>query len=203
MKRYMSRRLLASLLVCIALLLPSCSSVSFREPAEQEPVTSGATDKPTSTSEWVTVAGMAAPPPSTHPDARNYYRPLSDYDKENIRFIINTLSHNSTLALAFQRSSLVRVGARTANIHPLRYLGFIFSDPELKGQIKNISRTPWNRFVDDFGDSLSNAVSRDNITDNIVADFAETVGIAMKKISSSIASEQWWAFMQALVNHVG
>lgn len=195
---------LSCLVICLCLpLVCSCSGTTFPEPPEQ-PVTETET-KPQQ--QAISTAPLTeeekARIADRHPDARDYYAPLSDYDKENIRYIINTLSHNSTFALMFHKSSLEKVGARTGGIHPLKYLGFIFADPDLKGQVKNIGRTPWSRFKKDFGVSLGKAVTRKNLNDDMVEDFVKTVGIELSKVKPLIADQRWLEFMSALVDYVG
>lgn len=202
-----------------ALLLSGCAGgKKFEEPPEQSQLEShnqvlgdvaqGAPDKQVGVYQSSAKDGAEGLDPvaisgeKRHPDARDYFRPLTDYDKANIRYIINTLANNSTLALWSYQDSLERVGARTEGLHPLRYLGFVFSDPELKGQINSIGWTPWSRFVSRFSESLDSAAKRDNLTEAIILDFAKTVGLELSEIRPLIDGHQWAALFDALLAHV-
>jgi hypothetical protein len=137
-----------------------------------------------------------------HPEARDYFAALKSNQKNDIRYIINTLANNSGLSLLFKKSSLERAGNRTGSIHPLAYLAFMFSDSEIKGQVKYIGNTAWQRFVSSFGRSLSNSVKRNNMTDEMIKDFCEKTGISVKDAKPLIDNEKWWKLMDLLIDHV-
>ena len=134
-------------------------------------------------------------PKEGHPDARDYYAPLTEQEKEDISYIITTLANKSTITLMFYKRPLNRAGDRVAHVHPLVFLGFIFSDPELKDAVIRIKGYPWRRYAQGMAGSLESAAMRDNMHEEFIDDFANTVGIDKSLIYPSIQNEEWEQFI--------
>ncbi len=58
--------------------------------------------------------------------------PLTEQQEGDIRKLIKTLANTSAVGLMFKKGELEKIGQRTYGVHPLRYLGFIYADRELK-----------------------------------------------------------------------
>ena len=93
----------------------------------------------------------AEQPNSNKPD---YNAPWTEEDKQDISYIINTLATKSGFSLLFEKNKLERAGKSTIHANTLQMLTYIFSDPELKIAVKQISGTAWQRFSKETAESL-------------------------------------------------
>ncbi len=130
-----------------------------------------------------------------HPSARDFFVPLTPKEEADIRYIITSLSSKSLFSLLSYRRSLNETGDRVAHVHPLVFLGFIFSDDELKKAVKEIDGITWRRFVKGMGESLEKSAKRDNMEKKYVAEFAKEVGIKETLILPSIQNRKWFEFI--------
>lgn len=126
---------------------------------------------------------------------RNFYAPLSNEEKQNIRYIITTLANNSAISLMFYQTSLKQAGKDISHVHPLKMLEFIFSDPVLKRDVKKINGLPWKRFVEDTAKSLQDSEERDNLKQEHIEDFCKAVAIPSAYLSPAVASHNWVQFI--------
>ncbi|MCB1118441.1 MAG: hypothetical protein KDK65_00615 [Chlamydiia bacterium] len=131
---------------------------------------------------------------------RDYFAPLSSESEANISYIIDTLGSHSTLGLAFYSKSLNQAGNNVDFVHPLTFIGFIFSNPHLSQKAKQIASTPWSRFTKGVAGSFDRAAQRHNITPDMVTDFAKKVNIPEEEIEPLIAKRQWIPLMNTLRN---
>jgi hypothetical protein len=130
--------------------------------------------------------------------AGDYDAPLTEEDKKNINYMINTLSGRSMFGLLAVKSDLEAAGEATDHINPLTHLQYIFSDPELKAKTKNIGRVAWKRYVSDFGDALSQAKEEGKINDEILKEFAGKVNVSYDVLKPLYDEEDWTKFMNTL-----
>jgi len=129
------------------------------------------------------------------PGVRNYYAPLTEQEKADIRYLITTLANKSTISLFLYKRSLNQAGERTGHIHPLKFFLFVFTDEQMKRSIKKNWGMPWRRFVEGMGESFSNASKRDNMKEEYIEDFVKKVGIRKSLIYSSIKNRRWKKFI--------
>lgn len=127
----------------------------------------------------------------------DYYAAPTDQEKADIRFIILTLSNKSGLSLLFERSALEQAGSRTRDVHPLRFLCYVFTDPQLRSAIGRIQGIAWNRFSKDMGDSLARQAANANLTPEILSDFSKQIGFVEPKLSPNATGSDWQRFIQA------
>jgi len=135
---------------------------------------------------------------AVHPEARDYNAPLTENEKANIRYIITTLANTSTIGLAFYQKKLQQAGNNVDHVHPLKFLGYIFSDPKLKSDVPRIASMPWNRFANDMGESLGKAYQRENLKPEYIHEFAKQIGVPYESIQSYFQQRQWVSLIQAL-----
>lgn len=145
-------------------------------------------------------APLSASTATTAPQ-RDYYAPLNNADKANIRYIINTLAYKSTLSLLFYQTSLENAGNQTRHIHPLRFFDFVFSDPELKVAVRRINGTPWSRFVAGMAGSFQTSANHDNMKEEYLDNFSHTVGVEKNLLQPSYQNHQWSQFINIARNH--
>ena len=96
--------------------------------------------------------------------------PLSTEDKQNIRDMVkgiavanwNICSRN----FAFYRKREIQgLGDTLKSVHPLRFLGYIFSQPSVTKNLETIREdaTKWSRFIKGISEKLDDAASRGNL----------------------------------------
>jgi len=135
---------------------------------------------------------------------RDFYTELSPKEQADIRFIVTTLSDNPTPKLLFHKSSLDHAGDRINHIHPLNFLGFIFSDPELKVKIRNIRSKSWvwKTFMSGLKSSLNEEFHRDNLLPDHYDEFTKNIGIEMRKLDHSASRARWDDMVNTLIKYV-
>ncbi len=124
-------------------------------------------------------------------DLRPYPAQISPQEQTDIRFIIGTLANTSSIGLMFKKKALENAGNRTDNVHPLNYIGFIFSDPVLKQQAKKINGIAWNRFVGGLSGSFEKAKQRGNIDRAMMVDFSKQVHLDSNLLIPYFSSQRW------------
>ncbi|MES2344444.1 MAG: hypothetical protein V4494_00700 [Chlamydiota bacterium] len=77
--------------------------------------------------------------------------------EKDIHRLITTLARTSTFGLMFKKGELENIGKRTYGIHPLRYLGCIYSDPDLKQCMPKLldKSMVGTRFIKEISDGLN------------------------------------------------
>lgn len=132
-----------------------------------------------------------------------YSTPLRQQDEENIRYIINTLANSSYFGLLSKQGSLERAGKAVDHVHPMRFVAFIFSDPQLRNNVRRISGIPWGRFVNDMGNSLSKASQSGAIDENVIDNFASTVQVDKNWVDGMVRAQNWQGLMNGLRSGAG
>jgi hypothetical protein len=142
----------------------------------------------------------------THPDARPYFREVTPEEKRILCNIVTTLSETLLPMLWPKEAYLEREGDRIHHIHPLRHLLTLFTDEELKVATRNIRNEQagvvWKKYCTRFGKSFDEAVARNNITDEMVDDFAAVLELDVEKVRALVNARQWERLMNMLVTDV-
>ena len=100
------------------------------------------------------------------------------------------------------RSLLEEAGDRVSHIHPLRFLMCIFTDMQLKGNMKEIKKRGgmvWGDFLRGLEGSLSEEYKRSNITDQQVLNFSKIVGVDSTILLPLVHKKCWSDFVGALI----
>lgn len=125
----------------------------------------------------------------------DYYAPLTEKEKGDIRYIITTISGKSKFSLLFSQGSLNQAGNRVSNVHPLVFLGYVFSDPQLKQAAKNIDGMVWDRFSGDMAKSLALEANHGNVKKEHLNDFAKKIGVNETIFDQVAQSGRWKEFI--------
>lgn len=91
--------------------------------------------------------------------------PISDTEKEIIGKILTTMAENNLLNLWFQRKDLETLGQQIRSVHPIRFLGTVFSNPKLVRAMHDIrqSKFKWEGFIEGFTERLKEEVNLNNV----------------------------------------
>lgn len=135
---------------------------------------------------------------------RNYALAVTSKEKEDIAFIVNTLGMSSLLSVAKNKSALKKAGDRIDGIHPLRFLMCVFTDEKMKVSMDAMQKRNWiwDEFVGGLFNSLNQESSRDNMKPEFIADFANTVGIAIDLVNPPITKKQWAVLIKTLIQNI-
>ncbi len=130
-----------------------------------------------------------------------YSKTLTQEDKAEISFIIDTLSSHSVLGLWGYEKKLKEAGAKVEDVHPLRHLGYVFSMPELASKTKKIASFPWKRYVKGFEKPLNLAVKQGKMGPDVIDDFAKKVGMSPETVQGYVDKGDWSGLINALRSH--
>lgn len=123
---------------------------------------------------------------------RDYQAPLSNADRQDIRYIVTSLANNSMVTILFNRNTIERAGDRIEPVHPLQFLYCVFTDEEMKAGIHNIRGRSliWKDFYAGIRDSLQ-AESEENNMNQFIPDFARRIGLNPSLVHSAIVERRW------------
>jgi hypothetical protein len=152
---------------------------------------------------WVVgeiVASLVKIPPA--PQAEVLYKDLvcTDEDKALMFELITTIESHAKLQLLFKIVHLKNIGAKLQHVHPLKFLAFIFTHPELKPLMSPISDDyfKWTEFLDGITPNLLRESIKGKL-DSYLNDFAKEIGIAPEQIRPYFQSQDWAHFIQFLI----
>lgn len=125
--------------------------------------------------------------PEEHTQTPYATLPISTEDKQKIRAILVTLAENNVVKLLFEKKRLERLGYEVNHVHPICFLGTVFSDPRLVHCIQKIrsSSFKWDGFIEGFSDRLRQEVKAGNV-DSYVPSFAEHLNLSADEIQAYI-----------------
>lgn len=134
---------------------------------------------------------------------RDYHRPLTMSDRQDIHYIISNLANNSVINIMFSKSSLERAGDRIDPVHPLQFLLCVFSNEEMKAGVHNIRGRSllWKDFYNGLSESLQNE-SMENNLEPYIADFAKKLHLNPALLTSSLHRRNWNEFLDVLFIHI-
>lgn len=141
--------------------------------------------------------------PVTQP--REYNVPVTPEEKEHITYIVTTLAQTSLTSLPGKRGDLKDRGAKVAHLHPLRFLGTIMEDEQLKGNFRAaLDRTlVKGEFRGNLTDSLAQEYRANNMKSEYVADFASALSLNYNQLWSAVQNKKWNDFLEVLVKSIG
>ena len=133
-----------------------------------------------------------------HGEVRDFSRELTQPEKEGITYLISTLSSHSIVSLGFYIKRLEQAGAKTERVHPLKFFEQVLTTPKLKKSIKRIKGVAWNKFTSGMFNNFQNAAGRDNLTPDMITQFAKETGVNEDTITAELKGHKWKAFMNTV-----
>lgn len=136
--------------------------------------------------------------------ARNYYAPIAQSEKNDIAFILRTLSNNSWIKILKNKSALKKAGDRIDHLHPFNFLYTIFGDNELLVCARSIQGKAfvWKEFLNGTTTSLGEEYLLDNLKYEYVQDFAAKLKVDPVLLNTALTNRQWEYFVDLLILHV-
>lgn len=124
----------------------------------------------------------------------------TEQDRANIHEIISTVAEKNKLSLLFQQNYLREKGAQINHVHPLRFLGVIFSDPHLKTCMFYIWDDYFKRnsFMADLAAALTREADKGKLHPYL-SDFAKEIRLPPEALKSYFDSREWENFVLFLI----
>lgn len=125
---------------------------------------------------------------------------IKQYEADIIWEIIDTLANNNLVVLGLNAFHLEKQGKKIHHIHPLRFLGTIFSDPYLKACMKEIKTSDfkWNSFLDGLSERMDQEYEKDNLLP-YVFHFSQAVKANPDQIRGYIQKRDWKGVVKYLI----
>lgn len=124
-------------------------------------------------------------------ETQNAYEklPISPVEKQKIGNILITMAENNVFQLLFEKKRLEKLGRDINHVHPIRFLGAVFSDPNLVNCMYEIRRSgfKWDGFIDGFSQRFKEELRNKNI-EAYIPGFAASLGLEEKKVMSYVKS---------------
>ena len=99
---------------------------------------------------WEPAPGIARGGEPRSEEAQLFFDlPLTDEDKKNIRYIVTTMAEKNVIQLLLEKKTLEKKGDQIQPVHPLRFAGYVLTDPVLKRSMKVVSKNSfkWDGFL--------------------------------------------------------
>lgn len=125
---------------------------------------------------------------------------ITDYDKEIIYKIIDTMAKDNVIKLGLKRKSMERKGKKIRPVHPFRFLAHIFGDSYLRSCMQEISRSSfkWNGFIDGLSERIQEEVVRDNVVRHIPG-FCEYLHRDEQEVMNYVQKRDWEGLVRFLL----
>lgn len=127
---------------------------------------------------------------------------VTEKEKDMIYTIISTMAENNVIALAFKRGELDHLGKKIHHVHPMRFLGTVFSDPYLKKCMYEISESyfKWGGFMDGFGERMDGEANKGNLLP-YCSGLCKSIHADPDAVSSYIQRRKWDGLVKFLIEH--
>jgi hypothetical protein len=142
-------------------------------------------------------------------DFRNYNKPITKEDTENLRYIIKISAWGSDWEVARHGFDMNDAGKKLEHLHPLRFLMIIFTDEEMKAGIHKLRAAErigggyiWDRFLGGIKRGLTEETAKDNVKIEHIKDFAKKVGIDSALIIPSLQQHKWEKCVDILIDNI-
>ena len=134
---------------------------------------------------------------------RSYATELTTTEKDDITYILRTLANSSLPKIKSAESTLKKAGDRIDHIHPLHFLGHIFTSEELKVCARNIRERSWvwSGFVNGSIVTLTEENKKNNVA-SFLQNFADRVKIDVNLLIPLQQAGKWERFVTTLIDNV-
>lgn len=141
--------------------------------------------------------------PISNPATANepfFQLPLTEKEKRLIKIIISTMADKNIIQLAIEKRTLEKKGKKVNHVHPLRFIGFIVSNPHLREDLKIIKKSSfkWDAFIDGFSKRMREELANGNVYQHVPG-FASQVGASPEHVNHYISKKDWEGLVKSLL----
>jgi hypothetical protein len=133
--------------------------------------------------------------------AKSFYQlPLNEKERRLIRAIISTMAEKNVIELVFEKHSLEKKGDKIRKVHPLRFIGYIISNSDLRNNLRIIKKSSfkWDAFVSGFAKRMREELSNDNVYCHVPG-FANQVSFSQENINHYIRKKDFEGLIKSLL----
>ncbi len=129
-----------------------------------------------------------------------YELKVSNEEGKIISEIVSTLGGLSLISLGFKKSHLKELGSNLKGIGPLHFLGYVFTNNDLKAHMKTIhqSSMKWKGFLDGLKPGFEREF-KSNLLMQELPGFADLVKMDLSKLVQEAKKEDWNRFVEVMV----
>lgn len=129
------------------------------------------------------------------PQEINYYAHLiiTAHQKDMIETLLTNLAEKSKVVLLWQQGKWEKLGKQiNAGVHPVRFLGTVFTDRKLIWCLRQIRRDfwKWRKFIEGFSNRMKEEADQKNLV-KYIPGFAEAVYVDQKEIFVFIEKREY------------
>jgi hypothetical protein len=135
----------------------------------------------------------------------NPYQQLSiePGEKQLIAKLLTTMANNNVFQLLLEKGRLEKIGRNIHHIHPMRFLGTVFTDRDLTWCMREIRKShfKWDGFIDGFAERMKGEAAK--VPNNLlpyVEGFAREVSRDPEMIRSYIKSQNFEGLVKFLIS---
>ncbi len=126
--------------------------------------------------------------------------PINNEEKKLISDIVNTLASYNVVELLFKKGELQSKGEKIQHVHPMRFMGYVFSDPKLSSNMQKISSSyfKWSGFVDGFAQRIEQEHQRNNLSKHVPG-FIKEIHVDTDQVNYYIQKREWEELLLYLI----
>lgn len=135
-------------------------------------------------------------------ETRHFYGlRLSFDDCDNISKLIKNMADLNLWDLLKKVKEMKKLGRNLQPVHPLRFLGYIFSKEELKNRMPKIKDNyfKWSEFTDGLFERLSKEADHHNLS-RFIPGFVQMIGCSEVVIEQCIIDRDWLGMLDYLMD---
>jgi hypothetical protein len=129
-----------------------------------------------------------------------YELTLSEREKQIIHHIISEMGSKSLFALLRKRSEMLKCGDQIRNVPPMDFLGYIFSQPDLKKHMHSIKKShfKWQNILDEVGANMSKESKHQTFQDKVES-FSRFLQVDSNVLKQKAERKDWSGFVNSLM----
>jgi hypothetical protein len=133
-------------------------------------------------------------------DLKPYELKVSNEEGKIISEIVSTLGCLSLISLGFKKSHLKELGSNLKGIGPLHFLGYVFTNNDLKAHMKTIhqSSMKWKGFLDGLKPGFEREFKSNQLMQDLPG-FADLIKMDVNKLVHEAKKEDWNRFVEVML----
>jgi len=127
---------------------------------------------------------------------------LTSDDMHNISKLIKNMADKNLWELLKISKDMKKLGKKIDHVHPMRFLGYIFSTHELKKRMPKIKENhfKWNKFTEGLFERLSKEAHQHNL-DRFIPGFAQVTKSSESVIQDCVKRHDWASMLDYLMSN--
>lgn len=128
---------------------------------------------------------------------------ITQEEKQKISDILVTMAENNIFQLLFQKKRLERLGHEIHHVHPIRFMGAVFSDARLVYCMRRIRHNSfkWEGFIDGFTERIKQEAKAGNV-DMYLPGLADTLDVKIQDIQTYVDQKDFEGLIIFLIENV-